>query len=376
MIFKQDFSLKKVPNKWVWPIVFLISIGGLSYMGLNPNLIKDWWWVLVSYNIVVVFIAGFYVFLAVSKVKRDNKNAVIGTRFTWTFIKIVPLLAIVPVFSFYMFSFQTVQDNVKRSENTYNNFNKVFLNRVNNLYQGLKVVRDDRYIDFTKVLLQQIQSYSNFQQDVENYDTKMQAFVQGLIDKKYACSLVLKNEKDTIIAQTSQRDTCIVEDNQALSSQQSFVASEDENLKLFQVQMSSHYLGKNADKKILDLTAVYATDPHLLRFLGEVKSFYNFASSITFDVNTSLTQKRFLLDFSSTILLTVLSVLLIVFRMIDQLMRPMHNLSLATKEIAKGNYGVMVHNQEKNKDMRRLIEQYTCLVRLLQSLHSIHCPLG
>jgi hypothetical protein len=28
------------------------------------------------------------------------------TRFTWTFIKIVPLLAIVPVFSFYMFSFQ------------------------------------------------------------------------------------------------------------------------------------------------------------------------------------------------------------------------------------------------------------------------------
>jgi hypothetical protein len=43
-------------------------------------------------------------------------------------------------------------------------------------------------------------------------------------------ALVLKNEKDTIIAQTSQRDTCIVEDNQALSSQQSFVASEDENL--------------------------------------------------------------------------------------------------------------------------------------------------
>jgi hypothetical protein len=43
-------------------------------MGLNPNLIKDWWWVLVFYNVVVIFIAGFYVFLAVSKVKKDNKN--------------------------------------------------------------------------------------------------------------------------------------------------------------------------------------------------------------------------------------------------------------------------------------------------------------
>ncbi|CAC9638028.1 Two-component system sensor histidine kinase [uncultured Gammaproteobacteria bacterium] len=366
MIFEQNFSLKKVPNKWVWPIAFLISIGGLSYMGINPYLIKDWWWVLVSYNVVVIFIAGFYVFLAVSKVKQDNKNGVIGTRFTWTFIKIIPLLTIAPVFSFYLFSFQTVQDNVKRSEDTYNNFNKVFLNQVNSLYHGLQMVRDDRYVDFTKVLLQQIQSYSNFQQDAKDYDAKMQAFVQGLIDKKYACSLVLKNEKDIIITQISQRDTCIVEDNQPLSSQQDFVAFEDENLKLFQVQMSSHYLSKNADKKILDLTAVYATDPHLLRFLGQVKSFYNFASSVTFDVNTSLTKKRFLLDFSSTILLTVLSMLLIVFRMIDQLMRPMHNLSLATKEIAKGNYGVMVHNQEKNKDVRRLIEQFNEMSKQIQ----------
>jgi hypothetical protein len=165
MIFEQNFSLKKVPNKWVWPIAFLISIGGLSYMGINPYLIKDWWWVLVSYNVVVIFIAGFYVFLAVSKVKQDNKNGVIGTRFTWTFIKIIPLLTIAPVFSFYLFSFQTVQDNVKRSEDTYNNFNKVFLNQVNSLYHGLQMVRDDRYVDFTKVLLQQIQSYSNFQQD-------------------------------------------------------------------------------------------------------------------------------------------------------------------------------------------------------------------
>jgi nitrogen fixation/metabolism regulation signal transduction histidine kinase len=43
--------------------------------------------------------------------------------------------------------------------------------------------------------------------------------------------------------------------------------------------------------------------------------------------------------------------------MIDQLMRPMHNLSLATKEIAKGNYGVMVHNQEKNKDVSKMVDE-------------------
>jgi nitrogen fixation/metabolism regulation signal transduction histidine kinase len=48
----------------------------------------------------------------------------------------------------------------------------------------------------------------------------------------------------------------------------------------------------------------------------------------------------------------------------------MHNLSLATKEIAKGNYGVMVHNQEKNKDMRRLIEQFNEMSKQIQQFFS------
>jgi nitrogen fixation/metabolism regulation signal transduction histidine kinase len=44
--------------------------------------------------------------------------------------------------------------------------------------------------------------------------------------------------------------------------------------------------------------------------------------------------------------------------MIDQLMRPMHNLSLATKKIAKGNYGFVPHGKKENKDIYRLIEQF------------------
>ncbi|CAB5500357.1 Nitrogen regulation protein NtrY [Bathymodiolus thermophilus thioautotrophic gill symbiont] len=358
MIFKQDFPNRRVANKWIWAIVFLISLSGLSYIGLNPHLIKDWWWVLVSYNVVAIIVASYYVFVAVVKLQQDNKDGVVGARFTWSFIKIIPLLTIAPVFSFYMFSFQTVQDNVERSEDTYNNFNKIFLDQVNTLYQGLQVVRDDRYIDFTKVLLQQIEGYSRFQQNPDDYKDKMQIFIQSLIEKKYACLLILKNEKEEVIAEFNQSNTCTVEDNQSLSNKQDFIAFNGEEPKLFQVQMSSHYLDEKLNKKVLNLTAVYATDPHLLRFLAKVKDFYTFASTLTFDVNTSLTQKRFLLDFSSTILLTILSVLLIVFRMIDQLMRPMHNLSLATKEIAKGNYGFVSHGEKENKDIYRLIEQF------------------
>ncbi|HAN33796.1 MAG TPA: two-component sensor histidine kinase, partial [Gammaproteobacteria bacterium] len=148
---------------------------------------------------------------------------------------------------------------------------------------------------------------------------------------------------------------------------QPFVLFEDEKTNLFQVQMSTRYLTRRPTKEYMNIVAVYATDPNLLSFLGQVKGFYNFANAIKFNVNTSLTQKSFLLDFSSTVLLTILSVLLIVFRMIDQLMRPMHNLSVASKEIAKGNYDVLVHNQEQSEDMRELIGQFNEMAKQIKA---------
>ena len=367
MIFNQDFAIKKTPNKWFWSAVFLTSLAGLSYLGLNPVLIEDWWWVLASYNVLMSFVAIYYIVCAISKLKKDNENGVVGTQFTWSFVKIVPLLVIVPVLSFYLFSFQTIQDNVDRSQHTYNNFNKVFLDQVDALYQGVQVVRNDRYFDHTEILLQQIDNYSKYKKEEKDYQNIMQIFVQGLVDDKWACYIELSDEKDEVVARSKENHVCVVEDNQPLADIQSFVMFEDEQSKLFQVQMSTRHLARKPIKKYMKIVAVYATDPNLLSFLGQVKGFYNYANAIKFDVNTSLTQKNFLLDFSSTVLLTILSVLLIVFRMIDQLMRPMHNLSVASKEIAKGNYDVLVHNQEESEDMRQLIGQFNEMARQIKA---------
>jgi len=333
MIFNQDFAIKKTPNKWFWSAVFLTSLAGLSYLGLNPVLIEDWWWVLASYNVLMSFVAIYYIVCAISKLKKDNENGVVGTQFTWSFVKIVPLLVIVPVLSFYLFSFQTVQDNVDRSQHTYNNFNKVFLDQVDALYQGVQVVRNDRYFDHTEILLQQIDNYSKYKKEEKDYQNIMQIFVQGLVDDRWACYIELSDEKDEVVARSKENHVCVVEDNQPLADIQSFVMFEDEQSKLFQVQMSTRHLARKPIKKYMKIVAVYATDPNLLSFLGQVKGFYNYANAIKFDVNTSLTQKNFLLGFSSTVLLTILSVLLIVFRMIDQLMRPMHNYQSPQKKL-------------------------------------------
>lgn len=373
MIFKQDFATKKTPNKWIWVVVFLISLSGLSYMGLKPDLIEDWWWVLVSYNVIACLVAGYYVFLAITKLKKNNKEGIVGSRFTWSFIKIIPLLTIAPVLSFYMFSFQTIQDNVELSKKSFGKINEAFLSQISALRQNSKIVASDRYIDLTGVLSEQIQSYSRFQKDSKGYNNMMRIFIQGLVDKKYACSLVLKNEKNELIAQAVQKNNCVAEDNQSLT------VSKPKETRFLEVPAVIDYIGEKGNKKSLYLAAVYPVDPYLLDFLDQVNGFYNFAEKISFgNINTSLTQKRFLLDFSSTILLTVLSVLLIVFRLIDQLMRPMHNLSLATQEIAKGNYGVMVDNKEQGRDVRRLIEQFNEMSKQIQqsrqglSTHNIY----
>ena len=369
MVFNQDFSIKKTPNKWFWSAVFLISLSGLSYLGLNPILIEDWWWVLASYNVIMGCVAIYYIVCAISKLKKDNENGVVGTQFTWSFVKIIPFLVIVPVLSFYLFSFQTIQDNIKRSEHVYSNFNKKFVNQVDALYQGVQLVKDDRYTDHTIMLLQQIGDYSNYKKDTETYKNNMQAFIQGLVDKHYACSIDLKDENGDQIARASQRNSCVVEDNQPMAKQQTYIAFEDIENKLFQINMTTRHLSRKPTKDFINMTVVYGTDPHLLRFLGQVKGFSNLVKSIeySFNVNTSLTQKSFLLDFSSTVLLTILSVLLIVFRMIDQLMRPMHNLSVASKEIARGNYDVLVHNQEESEDIRQLIGQFNEMAKQIKA---------
>ena len=62
--------------------------------------------------------------------------------------------------------------------------------------------------------------------------------------------------------------------------------------------------------------------------------FRDAAKEAELELNSSIIKTRFMIDFSSTILLAVLSALLVVLRMIDRLMRPMHNLSIATREIS------------------------------------------
>ncbi|MCS5590621.1 MAG: ATP-binding protein [Candidatus Thioglobus sp.] len=363
----QAFTSQRILPTWLWLVVFLASISGTFYMGLNPSLIGEWWWVLASYNGLMSLIAVFYIAINVRRLKQDIDENIIGSRFAWSFIKITPLLVVVPVLSFYLFSFQTIQENVKNSETAFEDFSQNFITHVDGLYQDIQSVRNERYTEQTKRLLTVITSYGDFQKDAETYQEDMQFFLEGLIDKGWACQITLLNSNETVIAKTSDSSDCRSVEDQPLSSLQPRLINEDNNTNVVQVKMSTRYIDRVPTKNYLVVDAIYASDPGLTKFLGKMQKFSQNSKNIKFDLNTSVTQNRFLIDFSSTILLAILSVLMIIFRTMDHLMKPLHGLSLATKEISQGNYGVVVDDNKQNKDMCELIGHFNNMSKQIKS---------
>ncbi|MBC8493687.1 MAG: two-component sensor histidine kinase [Candidatus Thioglobus sp.] len=361
MTYRQPKHFVKTPPAWFWASIFLCSISGTFYLGLHPELIGQWWSYLVGFNVAFSLIAAYYIYMDVNRLKRDIGHDIAGSKFTWTFIKIVPILVIVPVLSFYMFSFQTIQDNVADSEKTFDMFSKNFIQQVDGLYEGVQAVRNERYTQQTERLLTLITSFGDFKKDAENYQSSMQIFLEGLIDKGWACQITLLDETGVVIAKTAEVSNCLAVEDQPLPGTQPRTINEDSSTNVIQVKMSTRYLTRSADKHFFVVDAVYAADPGLLGFLSQVEAFTQRTKNIEFDLNTSITQKRFMIDFSSTVLLAVLSALMLVFRMIEKLMKPLNTLSLATREIAEGNYDVRIEQTKDSEDVKLLIDQFNIM---------------
>ena len=136
MLLDQAFSLKESPRAFFWIVIFFISFFAMFYLGLNPGLIDQWYLVLVAFNVIMSLIAIYYIILSMKKLKQNTNEGVIGSRFTWSFIKIVPVLVLVPVLSFYLFSFESIRDNLKIAEGQFDEFNLKVGGEVDELYRN------------------------------------------------------------------------------------------------------------------------------------------------------------------------------------------------------------------------------------------------
>ena len=328
MLLNQAFSLKETPRALFWIGIFLISFLGMFYLGLNSELIKKWYLVLVGFNVMMSLVALYYIILSMKKLKKNTEEGVIGSKFTWSFIKIVPVLVLVPVLSFYLFSFGSIRDNLQIADTSFKEFNLLVDNEVDELYRKTITVGEKYYEDRTRNLSNLI-NYFYPTSSVE----EMQTFLNLLIADNWACELRIYNSLNNLVAQSNINTLCSDAENR---TQFAYDAKAAENtLKVF-----------------------YSADQTFGDMMKSMSRFSQNAKKPLFDLNSSIIEKRFMIDISLTILLTVLSALLIVLRMIDQLMRPMHNLSIATREISSGNYDVQIEQDPKNKDMHDLIGHF------------------
>ena len=323
MLLNQAFSIKEAPRALFWISIFLISFSGMFYLGLNAELIEKWYLVLVIFNVVMSLVAIYYIVLSMRKLKMNTQEGVIGSKFTWSFIKIVPVLVLVPVLSFYLFSFGSIRDNLQIAENKFDEFNLKVGGEVDELYRNTSNVAIKYYDDRTRNIGKLVNYFDAPSKSAE----EMQTVLNLLVQDSWACELKLYDSNMNLVA-SSKSDLICLQD------------------------------GITASTNEFSLIAHYSSDFSIDSLTSRMTRFRDAAKDAELTLNSSIIKTRFMIDFSSTILLAVLSALLIVLRMIDQLMRPMHNLSIATREISSGNYDVQIEQSPKNTDMNDLIEHF------------------
>ena len=332
MLLNQAFSSKETPRALFWVGVFLISFFGMFYLGLNPDLIEKWYLVLVGFNVLMSIVAIYYIALSMRRLKQNTEQGLIGSRFTWSFIKIVPVLVLLPVLSFYLFSFGSIRDNLQIAEAQFDEFNLKVINEVDALSKNTTNFAVKYYEDKTR----NIGKLVNYFEAPRSSNEQMQSVLNLLVSDFWACEIKLYDSQMNLTA-SSKREGSICLNN-----------------------------GYKASTDGFTLIAYFSRDVNVGSLISEMDSFRNAAKEAELTLNSSIIKTRFLIDFTSTILLSVLSALLIVFRMIDQLMRPMHNLSVATREISSGNYDVEIDQDPKNKDMHDLIGHFNEMIRRIK----------
>ena len=324
MLLNQAFSLREAPRALFWIGVFLISFFGMFYLGLNAELIEKWYLLLVGFNVLMSLVAIYYISLSMKKLKQNTQEGVIGSRFTWSFIKIVPVLVLLPVLSFYLFSFGSIRDNLQIAENQFDEFNLKVGGEVDELYRNTNNVAIKYYEDRTR----NIGNLVNYFDAPRASNVHMQAVFSLLTSFFLACEFSLYFDQLNLAASSKRADAICLNDG--------YTSSTDE----------------------FTLIAHFARDIHIDSLTSRMTRFRDAAKDAELTLNSSIIKTRFMIDFTSTILLSILSALLIVLRMIDQLMKPMHNLSIATREISSGNYDVEIEQDPKHKDMHDLIGHF------------------
>ena len=391
MINKTFVRLITLPILF-WLMGFALSIAGIFYLGLNPKAVNtNFPFYLLAYNLALSVMAMIFLFYTLRRLRLNQKRNIIGSKFTWSFIKIIPLLTLLPVISFYLFSFQYTQQTVEELDTEVGkiveSFNAGLVDQVSKVQDSVNDYVQKIYLDYTNANFSAIDGYIKFQFDeqkrqlqesikkIDNPDNNkvnqneikisLKPILDSLIKQTPACKLQLFNSNNLLIAESIESEKCIQYKDIAdeIDKNQPFLyySYKKEKANFIQTVISTRYFTRIPTPDYLVLSTVFkVSEDSNNALLNLDENFEKFKSVKSFSLKSDKTalRKRFIVDFSTTILLTVLSVLVIVVRMTNKLMTPLHNLSNATREISKGNYDVKIETTSKDDDINLLIKYF------------------
>ncbi len=350
----NTLKISNAPN-WVWIVIFGISIIAMFYLGLNPEHITKWWAYLLTYNLVMISFSFILIYINLKDIKNKEKSGELGSKLTLSFIKMVPLIAIAPVLSFYIFSFNTLQNTIYSVEIFADELQKERHEKLTGLRNNLINLKLLEYHDTSKYLLQSIVNNNSYDIDSKDYITTMDAIVQYFIKSTSACKITIRDGDNKILADTKNNSFCQDDIKPIAFNANIYYLSASPNIRL--LKDNALY---DSDKQKISLSVIYVIDARTNNFLDKLANAQD--SRLTIELNLSALRRAFLIDMSSTFLLVALCMLLIIFKMINTLMSPLSRISQATKEVSQGNYDVFI-SHTRDDDTRILVDLFNQMAK-------------
>ena len=359
----NKISINTTPSNWFWFACFSISITGMFYLGLNPKDITKWWSTLFIYNLAMSSLALIFIYSNIRNLAKQASYGTLGSKLTWSFIKMVPLLSIVPLLSFYAFSFKSLQNSIQNIESFAISIQEKALNDTTKLAKNVELLRLEKYRDRTNSILNIILQNNRYKPNTNDYKNRMQAVADEIVLRKLACQIVITDNKNKTLAYTTKNAACPPSLEKPLYQEKNLQIYEKENIEfknhVIGVNMSSHYIGEK-DSTPFSVLVHYIVDDNNNQFLQQLSELKN--TQLSIQINLAPLRRAFLIDMGSTMLLIVLSILVIISKMIRTLMLPLNKLSKATKEVSKGNYDVFIRHT-RDDDARILIDLFNDMAK-------------
>jgi len=355
--FKSNFLAKSPPIVF-WVGLISLSLSGILITSLNPELLKtNFPTYFLAFNISATFIAAFYVFLNISNLRKLSRNKVIGTKFAKVFIAFVPIMVIIPTATFYYYVFEEVKSEISKLGALEKGITTILVKTGNLVSEDINDYIEETIFDKSRNLFRYVEGFAKFNQEKEQeLKQSLKPFLDQMTKDKWACYIGVHDMDGELLVSSAEddNDNCRPFFDYPLPPTQPIIADISNDGKYIQTKLSTRFITRAPTLDYMTLSIVYPVDQKLMEVLTTLNRLKT--PKVDLKLSSPTLLQKFSIQFSSTVLLSIVTVLIIIILGARRLIEPLNSLSLATREISKGNYDVRVETNEKYNDLKLLLK--------------------